>query len=616
MMARDFCSAITLERARCAKKYLSWARRMSRRDEESRAMMICTDRSEWWTLLVAAAACLTWCPSGAAAAAGPAPPALILEHGRVYTEDGARPWAQAIAIAGGRIIAVGADADIERLRAPVTRIVDLAGRLVTPGLIDSHVHFVDGGWYLRNVPLRDATTMAEVTRRVAQYALGHPRTDWIQGEGWSYGYSDLPSGEFHKELLDAVSGAHPVFLDSSMAHAAWVNSEALRRAGITRSTPNPAGGEIVRGADGEPTGWLKEDAAIKMVQGRIPAPRPSGTREALLAAIHEANRLGLTRVDSAGGDYPLLAMLEALRREGRLSLRISLADWVDPPTLTPTHLAALTAVARRAQGPWLFCCVGKFLLDGVIESHTAYLPAGYADRPDVTGMRFFTPEEYKRSVRALNQRGLQVYTHAIGDGAIKLALDAYQESQAAMPAAPSPRNRIEHAEAPDAADIPRFGALRVIASMQPLMIYPRDEWKGMEGLWEQYAGAEFRPRAFAIRSLLDTHAVVAFGTDWPVVQLNPLLGIRNAVLRQSLDGQPSGGYVPEQRITVAEALHAYTLGAAYASRADDQEGSIAVGKLADIVVFSENFLELPAARIADGHVVMTVVGGKVVYEGN
>ena len=207
---------------------------------------------------VACVAALAYCESRHAnASPRSAAPQVILEHGRIYTLDAAGPWAQAVALGGGKIIAVGTDADIAALRAKSTRVIDLGGRLVTPGLIDSHVHFIDGGWYLRNVPLRDASTMAEVSRRVAQYAVNHPQGDWIQGEGWSYGYPDLPHGEFHRELLDRISGSHPVFLDIDMAHAAWVNSEALKRAGITRATPDPAGGEIVRGPDGEPTGWLK-----------------------------------------------------------------------------------------------------------------------------------------------------------------------------------------------------------------------------------------------------------------------------------------------------------------------------------------------------------------------
>jgi predicted amidohydrolase YtcJ len=539
-----------------------------------------------------------------------APATLIFIHGRIDTVDAAAPWAEALAVSGDQIIAVGSNTDILRFKRPSTHVVDLDGRLVTPGLIDSHVHFTDGGRYLQNVALRDASTMAELSTRVARYAAQHPQTDWIQGEGWSYGYPDLPNGEFHKEFLDRVSAGHPMFLDSSMAHAAWVNSAALQRARITRATPNPAGGEIVRDSSGEATGWLKEEAAIRLVQETIPHPTAAETATALLAAIREANRLGLTRVDSAGGDFPVLETLAKLRSRGALTLRISIADWIDPPGITPAHLGALEAARAHHHDRWLTCCVAKFLMDGVIESHTAYLPGGYADQPDKTGMRFFEPAAYMESVRQLNRHGFQVYTHAIGDGAIKLALDAYES------APPGARNRIEHAEAPDPEDIPRFGRIGVIASMQPLMIYPRDEWKGMEGLWQEYAGPRFLPNAFPLRALLDSHATVAFGTDWPVVQLNPLLGIRNAVLRQSSDGQPAGGYVPQQRISVAEALRAYTLDAAYASRAETFEGNLTVGKLADLVVFSQNFVEGNPDDIAKARVVMTVVGGKIVYSAN
>lgn len=564
------------------------------------------------SLSIAALAALSFTGAPAFAALPPSAD-LVLTHGRVYTLDPAKPWAEAVAVRGSRILAVGSDADILKLKTAATRVIDLHGGFLTPGLIDSHVHFLDGGRYLINVALRDATTMAEVVRRVEHYASTHPHADWIEGEGWSYGYADIPKGEFHKEMLDAVSGSRPVFLDSSMAHAAWVNSEALRRAGIGRDTPNPAGGEIVRGADGEPTGWLKEEAAIQLVQEKIPPASRTEMTAALRSAVHEANRLGITRVDSAGGDFEVLPLLSAMQRRGELTLRVSIADWINPPGLTDEHLAVLEAARARYRGPFIYCCVAKFLMDGVIESHTAYLPGGYADRPDETGMRFFTPEAYKSAVTTLESHGFQVYTHAIGDGAIKLALDAYEGAARAGGGKSDARNRIEHMEAPDAADIARFAPLGVIASMQPLMIYPKDEWKGMEGLWQTYAGEKFLPTAFALRSLLDAHARIAFGTDWPVVQLNPLLGIRNAVLRQSLDGQPVGGYVPKERISAAEALRAYTLDAAYGSRAERQEGSVEAGKYADLTLFSKNLLEIPANEIQTAEVLLTLVGGKVAY---
>ncbi len=552
--------------------------------------------------------------SSLAAGSAESPASLILINGKIYTVNPSQPWAEAVAVRGDRVVAVGDQRDVLRLKGSATKVLDLKSGFVTPGMIDSHVHFLDGGRYLRNVALRDAVTLAEVKQRVERYALEHPNGDWIQGEGWSYGYPDMPGGEFHKETLDSVVKNRPVFLNSGMAHAAWANSEALRRAGITRDTPNPAGGEIVHGPDGEPTGWLKEDAAINLVQEKIPPPPRAEVNASLLAAIHEANRLGITRVDSAGADFDQLPLLAAIERQGKLTLRISMADWINPPRLTPQRLASLKAARNRYHTDYLSCCVAKFMMDGVIESHTAYLPDGYADNPTETGMRFFTPQAYQDSVLTLYQNNFQIYTHAIGDGAIKLALDAYEAAQAHPGTGrDGSRNRIEHMEALDRKDIPRFAQLGVIASMQPLMIYPRDEWKGMENLWKEYAGEKRLPTAFAIRDLLDAHAVVAFGTDWPIVQLNPLMGIRNAILRQSQDGQPIGGYVPAQRISVEEAIRAYTLSAAYASRRETQEGSIEVGKLADMVLFSKNLVEIAADEIPTTKVLLTLVGGKIVY---
>jgi len=549
------------------------------------------------------------------AAADEAPADLLLVHGRVYTVDPAQPWSESVAVRGERIVAVGTDAALAGLRGPATQVIDLHGQLLTPGFIDTHVHFIEGARYLANVPLREATSMAQITRDVARYAREHPQAAWIRGEGFSYGYGDLPADGFHKEILDKAVPDRPVLLTSGMAHAAWANSAALKRAGITRDTPNPPGGEIVRGPDGEPTGWLKEDAAIDPVIALIPQPERAQDKAALEGAIREANRVGLTRVDSAGGDFPFLDVLAQIEREGGLTLRISISDWINPPALTPEHLAALEAARAQYHDDRLSAGVAKFIMDGVIESHTAYMPGGYTDQPRETGMRFWTPADYKAAVRTLDAHGFQVYTHAIGNGAIALALDAYETAQAANAAdlATPPRHRIEHAEAPNPGDIARFGRLGVVASMQPLMIYPRDEWKGMEGLWQKYAGDQWLPEAFAIRSLLDSHAVVSFGTDWPIVQLNPLYGVRNAVLRQSLDGQPPGGYQPAQRIGVAEAVRAYTLDAAFASRREKDEGSIVAGKLADFVLFSRNFIEGPANDIPQARVLMTWVGGKLVY---
>jgi predicted amidohydrolase YtcJ len=546
--------------------------------------------------------------SPALAAPKPRPADLILSNAQIYTLDDKHPWAEAIAISGDRIAGVGSAAEIAKWRGPKTEFQDLGGQFVMPGFTDAHLHFLAGGDYLTQVALRDATTMADVRAGVKNYAGQHPDRDWIRGEGWSYGYADMAGGAFQHAMLDDVAPGHPIVLTSSMAHAAWANAEAMKRAGITRDTPNPPNGEVVRDANGEPTGWLKE-SADQLVLTKIPEATEAEKLTSLRAAIHEANRLGVTRVDSAGDDSPVLPLIARIQREDGRTLRFYVSDILQPPKLDPAQVKSFEALRKTYNDAFIRFGAVKFFMDGVIESHTAYLPEGYADQPGTVGQRDWEPAAYKSAVREMDRRGFQIFTHAIGPGAIDLALDAYQGAahHAAL------RHRIEHMEAPYRRDLPRFGKLGVIASMQPLMIYPRDEWKGMEGLWATYAGEQYLPVAFAIRSVLAGGGTAAFGTDWPVVQLNPLLGIRNAVLRQSLDGQPSGGYVPEQRVTVAEAIRAYTLDAAYASHTERTEGSLKPGKLADLIMLSKNLLEIAPNDIPTASVLATYVAGKPVY---
>ena len=536
---------------------------------------------------------------------------IILTNGSIYTVDEENPLAEAIAIRNDRIIAVTTSAGIKKYQGPATQIIDLDGRFVLPGFIDSHAHFMLGGKYLSHIRLRDATTMAEVQKRVAEYARTHRDKKWIIGDGFSYGYPDLPKGEFHHEMLDRIVSDRPVYLTSPMAHAAWVNKKALELAGITRDTPDPVGGEIVRETNGIPTGWLKESAWF-LPAAAMPEPANEEELNWLKAAIREANRLGVTRLVSAGFDLPYVGRLDEIRKTGDLSLRFSISALVDKTTdLSEEWFQTLETTRARYRDNFISVAAVKFIMDGVIESHTGYLPGGYADNPRETGMVFWEQEAFNRIVLELHQRNFQVFAHAIGDGAIARALDAYEAARTVV--ARPLRHRIEHVEAPYPEDVPRFKELDVIASMQPLMIYPRDEWIGMEGIWARYAGEKYLPVYFALRSLLDAGAVVAFGTDWPVVQLNPMLGLRNAVLRQSLDGQPKSGYVPEQRITVAEAIRAYTLDAAYAIHREQDEGSITAGKLADLVVLSNNLLEINPDEIAEVKVELTMVGGDIVY---
>lgn len=537
-------------------------------------------------------------------------PDRLFLNGRIYTVDPARPWAEAVAVAGGRIVAVGSNDEIRALGGAGTGTTDLGGRYAQPGFIDSHLHFSGGAEYLSIIGVRDARSMAEVLRRLGDYAARFPEREWLVGQEFSYGYPDL-DGDFHHSIFDAVVPDRPVYFRSYMAHAAWANGRALELAGITRDTPDPPNGVIMRDASGAPTGWLKEHAS-NLIEAILP-PRSAAEIEASLrAAMAEANRLGLTRVQCAGYDTPNHPILARLRDAGELTLRFTLSTVCDPPAMPVGFIA--TALAERGlyADDFLDARVVKFFLDGVLESYTAYMPQGYADRPEETGLVLWETGAYREAVRAAQENGFQVWTHAIGTGAITMALDAYAaDAEASLRLRP----RVEHVEIPTAEDIARFARIGAIASLQPTMVFPKDQWMGMPGLWEACVGEAAMTRGFPLRSILDAGGALALGTDWPVVELNPLVGVRNAVLRRSYDGEPAGGWVPAQRITLAEAIRAYTLGAAYAGHREADEGSITPGKLADIVVLSENPFEIDVDRLHEVAVAATILGGRFVHGG-
>jgi predicted amidohydrolase YtcJ len=530
-------------------------------------------------------------------------------NGRVYTLDAERPWGEAVGIADGRIVAVGSSAEVRALSGEMTETVDLERRFLMPGFIDAHLHFLMGARYLSDVGVRDARTMAEVLKRLKEYAEANPDKEWIVGQEFSYGYPDLEGRDFHKSMFDELVPDRPVFFRSGMAHAGWANSKALELAGITRDTPDPENGIVVRDASGEPTGWLMEHAT-HLMERKLPVLTLEETAAVVQDAIREANRLGITRVQSAGFDDEIFPILGELRDAGDLTLRFTLSTICDPPAFPEGLLSRMITERQSNQDDFLDFRVAKFFLDGVLESHTGYMPDGYADKPEEKGILLWDKQAYIDAVRLAQENGFQVWTHAIGTGAIATALDAYQADQGRSS---DLRPRVEHDEIPTEEDIRRFATIGAIASFQPAMIYPKDQWMGMPGIWEKRVGSNKLPLAFPIRSTLDAGVAVAFGTDWPIIDLNPLIGIRNAVLRQSSDHEPAEGWVPAQRITVEEAIHAYTLGAAYAGHREAQEGSIAVGKLADLVVLSANPLETDVDGLHEIAVLRTVVGGRDVY---
>ncbi len=537
------------------------------------------------------------------------PADILIVHAKVYTLDANKPWTQSIAIRKGKIVAVGTDEEVGRYRGIGTKLIDAGGKLVLPGFTDCHIHFLDGSISLGRVNLEGATDPADIQNRLRAYAAQHPGEGWILGRGWNYamfGEETLP----HKKYLDELFPDRPVFLEGYDGHTYWANSKAFALAGITKDTPNPPNGVIVRDAkSGEATGAL-EEAAQRLVARVVPKLTQVEKLNALRAGMKWANQNGITRVHSAGGDFEELELFNELRSEGQLSVRFYIAYFLNPPELRAQDLDAIEQARKKYRDDWIDTNAAKFMLDGVVESHTAAFVEPYSDDSSTKGALFWDPEKYKAAVAALDRRGLQLFTHAIGDYAIRTALDAYEFAKT-QNHTKDRRPRVEHIEDSSAADIPRFGKLGVIASMQPLHAYPDADTLDV---WARNVGPQRATRAWVWKSIAEDGGRYCFGSDWPVVTLNPWEGVQTAVTRQTSEGKPVGGFVPSQRLTVAQAVAGYTLGAAYAGHREKTEGSIEPGKVADVIIVSKNIFEIDPHRIGDTKVTTTIVGGKIVYE--
>jgi predicted amidohydrolase YtcJ len=542
---------------------------------------------------------------------------VIVTNARIYTVNPNQKWAEAIAVHGDKIIAVGDRQQVEALRGPATKVIDAGQRLLLPGFTDCHIHFMDGSLGLTRVDLNGATTVAEIQKRVKAYADAHPAQPpalpndaWIQGMGWSYP-TFAPSGLPNKKTLDDVVPDRPVYLIAFDGHSSWANSKALAMTGIDRNTPDPPNGKIVRDENGDATGALKE-AAGDLVGSKTPVPTRAERLGALRKGIHEANRVGLTRVHSAGQDFEYLDLYNELRTRGELTLRFYIAYFLDPPGLTPQSNALIDNARRQynSNDDWIAGGVVKTMLDGVVEAHTAAMLEPYTDDPTQSGKLFWDPDKYKATVANLDARGLQIFTHAIGDRAVRLALDACQNA-AAVNHTKDARPRIEHIETITAEDIDRFGKLGVIASMQPLHSYPDDDTLG---IWSRNIGPERASRAWVWRSIQAKGGALAFGSDWPVVTLNPWPGVQTALTRQTSEGNPPGGFIPQQRLSLEDTIRGYTLGAAFAGRREKTEGSLEPGKLADFILLDRDLFKIEPSEIEKTEVLITVVGGKLVYQ--
>lgn len=542
---------------------------------------------------------------GAVAAAGDPAADLVVQHARIWTVDASRPEAEALAVLGDRIVAVGSDADVQAWRGPRTRVVDAGGRRLLPGFNDAHVHFSDGGGSLASVQLNDATSAAEFARRIGEYAKRLKPGQWLRAGNWDetkWTPAELPT----RGLIDAVTPDNPVSIDRYDGHMVLLNSKALALAGITAATPDPPGGVVVRDARGEPTGALK-DAAIALVDRVIPPPTPAERRLALERALREAASLGVTSVQDMANppiDYGDLAVLADMLDEGRLTARVYIA-----PLITGVEDQAKLGIRRAFGGPWLRIGAVKGYADGSLGSATAFFYEPFLDQPGNRGLLSDTMQPLSRTREYLaraDATGLQVCIHAIGDAAISTVLDLYAEVEKAG----GPRDRrwrIEHAQHMAAKDFERFAALKVIASVQPYHAIDDGRWA------EARIGHGRASRTYAFRTFRDHGVRLAFGTDWPVAPLNPMLTLYAATTRATLDGRHPSGWFPEQKLSIEEAIESYTLGSAYAEFQEREKGSITPGKLADFVLLSEDVLKLPPAELRRVRVVKTWVGGAEVY---
>ena len=537
--------------------------------------------------------------SGALAHCRTAPSADLVLYGRAWTGDSAARYATAIAVRNDSILAVGDSAAIARYVGARTTVIAPPNGFIVPGFVDDHVHLLSGGFQLAGVDLRDATTPEEFTRRIKAFAATLRPGEWITGGDWDHEKwpgAPLPD----RAWIDSVTPNNPVFVNRLDGHMALANSLALAAAQLDRNAKEIPGGSLVRRKDGELLGVLK-DEAMNPVFAVIPAPSPSQLDSALVRAMAHAASLGVTSVSSVSTSWADVATLKRARERGALTLRvvnyIPLAEW---------RSMADSVRASGTGDDWIRSAGVKGFVDGSLGSTTALMFAPYRDAPNTRGL-FVTPEDsLRRWIGAADSAGLQVAVHAIGDRANALLLDIY-DSVARAHGARDRRFRVEHAQHLRAQDIPRFAALGVIPSMQPYHEADDGRWAAKR------IGPELIKGTYAFRSLLDSGARLTFGSDWTVAPLDPLVGIQAAVTRQTLDGKHPEGWVPEQKITVEEALRCYTANNAFAQFAERNRGVLKPGLLADIVVLDRDLTRISPEQIGQAKVVATIVGGRIVY---
>ncbi|MBV9344269.1 MAG: amidohydrolase [Gammaproteobacteria bacterium] len=527
---------------------------------------------------------------------------LIITHANVYTVDRQHPKAEAVAVIGDRIVAVGTEADINPRRGAETRVIDAHGKLLLPGFNDAHVHFTDGGATLAEVQLNDARSAQEFKRRIAAQAAKTAKGEWVLGGDWDETKWN-PAQEPTAALIDGVTSNVPVFVSRYDGHQGLANSAAMALANISAKTPDVPGGVIVRDAAGVPTGIFK-DAAQDLIFKAVPPRSHEQRLAAAKRALAYAASVGVTSVQHMNAEYADVAVYTELLERGQLTARIYCApletEWQDQAKLG----------LRRAWGSsYLRLGAVKGFADGSIGSRTAALYSPYSDEPDNRGIlsaEMHPPEAMRERLMKADAAGLQLRVHAIGDRGISMILDIFDAIEKTN-GYHDQRMTIEHAQHMAPKDFERFAKLHVIASMQPYHAIDDGRWV------EARIGHERARTSYAWRSFLDHGVTLAFGTDWDVAPLDPILGLYAAVTRATLDGRHPQGWIPEEKLTLAEAVEAYTLGSAFAEFQEKEKGTVTSGKLADLVLLSDDIFAIKPQAIRNVKVEMTIVGGRVVY---
>ncbi len=526
---------------------------------------------------------------------------VLITNARVWTGDASQPEVQAVAVLGERIVAVGGSVELQAWRGPKTKVLDARGRRLIPGFNDAHLHLMMGGMELDSVELKSAKSAEEFARRIGERAKQRPG-EWVLGTSWDdQGWTPavLPT----RQMIDPRTGDTPVFVSRYDGHMALANSAALRLAGVTKETQAPAGGEIVRDANGEPTGLLK-DAAMNLVYKVIPPMTHDQRLRTLKRALAHAAEVGVTSLQDMGTAPEDLNLYAELAERGELTARIyavhSILRWEE---------VAKPGLRRAFGSSYLRTGALKGFADGSLGSTTAYFFEPFTDAPHTRGLlseEMQPPAAMQERMLKADAAGLQLCVHAIGDQGISIILDQFAEV-ARKNGEADRRMRIEHAQHVAPKDFARFGSQQVIASMQPYHAIDDGRFA------ERRIGPERIKTTYGFRTFLDNGVRLAFGTDWPVAPLDPLQSVYAAVTRATLDGKYPGGWVPEQKLTVAETLAAYTAGAAYAEFEDDRKGILAPGRLADLVLLSDDIFAIPPEKIREAKVDMTMVGGRVVF---